>query len=257
MTEPDRLSPMPAANQIPAGEESQATTGAAGAPRNDGPEYGAMRSQFPKNYDPYQFGRAEEPVKPVQRGGDSTGQEMQNPFAMFGFGQDDQPGRQQGAAQSGQSGQPQQPNRYGPNQGYPGQYPGYGQQGYYPQSPDGRPLPGQPGYEPNYYHGIDLNDPRSNPLYGRWDTSAIVSFVFSLLGLPILPAILGAVSIWRSKTFHMKGRGFAIAAVVIDVILTVVWAWMLINGVTSADVYQMLGSQLYGVGGSGSDSLSA
>lgn len=83
MTEPDRLSPMPAANQIPAGEESQTTTGAAGAPRNDGPEYGAMRSQFPKNYDPYQFGHAEEPVKPVQNGGDSTGQEAQNPFAMF------------------------------------------------------------------------------------------------------------------------------------------------------------------------------
>lgn len=253
MTEPDRPSSIPAAGQKPAGSGARTTTGATDTPPAGGPEYGAMRSQFPANYDPYQFGHADEPAKPAQQSA-GDGRQEQNPFAMFGFGQDGTPGAQQGAPQpTGQA--PQQPYSAAPGRG--GQYPGYDPQEYYPQSPDGNPLPGQPGYVPNYYHGIDLNDPRSNPLYGRWDTSAIVSFVFALFGLPILPAILGAVSIWRSRKFHMKGRGFAIAAVVIDVIITVVWAWMLINGVTSADVYQMLGNELYGAGGGGSDSVSA
>lgn len=255
MSEADRPGQTaPQTQQTTGGYAESARTGQSGAP-----EYGAMRSQFPADYNPYPFGRDDDGNRNKRQAADasSSGQQVGNPQTAMPWAGGPQQGQWPGNAQPQYpSSQYQQPGQ-NPNQPY-GQYP-YGSQGAWPQQGgNGTPLPGQPGYQPRYFNGIDVNDPSSNPLYGRWDSSAIVSFVFALMGLPILPAILGAVSIWRDKTFHMKGRGFAIAAVVIDVLITVAWVWMLVNGVTSADVYQMIGNQLYGGGaGSGTDSLSA
>ena len=52
---------------------------------------------------------------------------------------------------------------------------GTGMQGQpYGQQPNGQP------HQPHYYHGIDLNDPNQNPLYGHWDSYAIISFILAL-----------------------------------------------------------------------------
>ena len=72
----------------------------------------------------------------------------------------------------------------------------------YGQQPNGQP------HQPHYYHGIDLNDPNQNPLYGHWDSYAIISFILALFfPVPVLSALMGAVAMWRTRTFHMKGRG--------------------------------------------------
>ncbi|MFK3576851.1 hypothetical protein OCH74_08330 [Bifidobacterium thermacidophilum] len=265
MSEADRPGQTASEPQQTSGESAGSAQSALTS-RSGAPEYGAMRSQFPADYNPYQFGRDDDDSGKNKRqdaNSSPAGQQggnTQPAMPWAGAPQQEQwPGsnQPQGPSQQYPSGQYTRQGPQNPNQPY-GPYP-YGPQGVWPQQGrNGTPLPGQPGYQPRYFNGIDVNDPASNPLYGRWDSSAIVSFVFALMGLPILPAILGAVSIWRDKTFHMKGRGFAIAAVIIDVIITVVWVWMLVKGITSADLYQMIGNQLYGGGsGSGTDSLSA
>ena len=44
------------------------------------------------------------------------------------------------------------------------------------------------------------NDPSQNPLYGHWDSYAIISFVFALfLPVPVIPAVMGAIAMWRTK----------------------------------------------------------
>ena len=133
-----------------------------------------------------------------------------------------------GAAQSQQAGQP------------------YGQQ------PNGQP------HQPHYYHGIDLNDPNQNPLYGHWDSYAIISFILALFfPVPVLSALMGAVAMLRTRTFHMKGFGLAVAAVVINVLYTIAVIWMAFNGYDAMSLYQEALQQLTGGTGSSSDSISA
>lgn len=137
-------------------------------------------------------------------------------------------GNNGGAAQSQQAGQP------------------YGQQ------PNGQP------HQPHYYHGIDLNDPNQNPLYGHWDSYAIISFILALFfPVPVLSALMGAVAMWRTRTFHMKGFGLAVAAVVINVLYTIAVIWMAFNGYDAMSLYQEALQQLTGGTGSSSDSISA
>ncbi|TPF85415.1 hypothetical protein BW13_11040 [Bifidobacterium sp. UTCIF-37] len=202
-------------------------------------DYGAMRSQFGPNYNPYLYG-APDP--------------------------DPKSGNGDGVQQNGQNMQP--PQGYPQNAAYnPYGYPG--QQGgpYNPYNPNGaNPYagnnPNRPadGHTPRYIYGIDVNDPNQNPLYGRWDSYAIIAFVFALIfSVPLLPAIMGVASLWRTKTFHMKGRGFAIAAIIINVITTGVQVWMWLNGISMNDLYAQL-LNAYGLGGgsgSSGDSLSA
>lgn len=116
---------------------------------------------------------------------------------------------------------------------------------------------GQP-HQPHYYHGIDLNDPNQNPLYGHWDSYAIISFILALFfPVPVLSALMGAVAMWRTRTFHMKGFGLAVAAVVINVLYTIAVIWMAFNGYDAMSLYQEALQQLTGGTGSSSDSISA
>ena len=141
-----------------------------------------------------------------------------------------------GAAQSQQAGQP-----YGQQPAWPGN-----------QQPNGQP------HQPHYYHGIDLNDPNQNPLYGHWDSYAIISFILALFfPVPVLSALMGAVAMWRTRTFHMKGFGLAVAAVVINVLYTIAVIWMAFNGYDATSLYQEALQQLTGGTGSSSDSISA
>lgn len=200
------------------------------------PEYGAMAGQFGANYNPYIYGAPD-----AQNKDQSAGQPP-----VTGVGP-----QQSGNAQYVGSGS-------NPNQQPYGQF---GQQNY--GNPFGWQNPanqmnGQHG-QPRYFNGINLDDPQSNPLYGHWDAYAIIAFVLALLfPVPVLSALLGFAAMWRTKTFHMKGYGFAVAAVVLNVIYTIAVIWMTINGVDpSALINSMLATLQGGGSSSGGDSISA
>ncbi|GAA6123353.1 hypothetical protein BPY_14610 [Bifidobacterium psychraerophilum] len=96
--------------------------------------------------------------------------------------------------------------------------------------------------QPRMLNGVNLDDPNQNPVYGRWDPYAIVAFIMTFLTLPVLPAILGGIAIYRTTVFHMKGRGLAIAAVVIAVIELIMMVVMVMMGITTNDLLSMMAS---------------
>lgn len=112
------------------------------------------------------------------------------------------------------------------------------------QGPDqGAMPPAQPGVNGQWQSGmpqmpyriepIDPNDPQRNPFYGRWDGWAVISFLMALfIPCPILPAVLGAISMRRTRVLHMKGRGLAIAAVVINILYSLVVFYCMAKGIT-------------------------
>ncbi|PAU69484.1 hypothetical protein B1400_0850 [Bifidobacterium italicum] len=184
--------------------------------------YGAMDNQFPPDYDPYIFGRPEsgetheqvereardEEIRLEQR---RAQQRRPNPMAMSPAAGYE---RSSGASRPGQNADPNAP--FGDRRNY---------------GADNR------GKLPRYVQGIDLDDPNQNVYYGRWDTSSIIAFALSLLlPVPFLPALLGAFGMYRTKLMRMKGFGFALAAVIINVIYSIAMIWMMINGVSTQDV---------------------
>ncbi|KFI58855.1 hypothetical protein [Bifidobacterium gallicum] len=218
-----------------------------------GLEYGAMSSQFPAGYNPYIYGAPEPPTEQqtldtndadarrtrnqqFQQGQQRLRDQQQaqqprhhyNPeFYPFGLPDDasnNQPTNQQGANPDSYR------NAYGP-----GMYMGPADQ---PNGPNGQ----QPG---RYRNGINLDDPNQNPVYGHWDAYSIIAFVFTLIfPCPVLPAIMGALAMWRTKTFHMKGFGFGVAALVINTIYTIAFFWMMANGVSPTDVLNQMNAML-------------
>ena len=212
------------------------------------PEYGAMSGQYGPNYNPYIYGAPEPDTKKDSaaaagdNGGAAQSQQAGQPYGQ----QPAWPGNQQaGGWPYAQGGQQSGPGAY------PGGYPGMQGQPY-GQQPNGQP------HQPHYYHGIDLNDPNQNPLYGHWDSYAIISFILALFfPVPVLSALMGAVAMWRTRTFHMKGFGLAVAAVVINVLYTIAVIWIAFNGYDAMSLYQEALQQLTGGTGSSSDSISA
>ncbi len=92
---------------------------------------------------------------------------------------------------------------------------------------------------------INPDDPRSNPLYGHWDPNAILGFIISLfMTFPIFGVFLGVISMRRTKRFHMKGYGLAVAAVVLGTIMCVIQIWMWATGTSLTDVLTMMGNAL-------------
>lgn len=152
-------------------------------------------------------------------------------FNPYGFGNPNGQGMPNGQNEQN-NGQPYgQP--YNPQAGFNGQQYGNGQYG-----PNGQPAD---GHTPRYIGRVDVNDPNQNPLYGHWDSNSIIAFIFALLlPLPIFPAIIGGIGMWRTKTFHMKGWGLALAAVIINVLYTIFYFWMMKNGVSSSDLYSQM-----------------
>ena len=188
------------------------------------PEYGAMAGQYP-GYDPYLYGKSE--------GEETNATSAQQPIWNAPNAQPAVNG------QSGLNGQVPMPNGQPVND-----QPANGQ--------PNNPYPNGPWQQQGQLQPINLDDPNQNPLYGRWDPYAIVAFVCSVaFSLPLLPALIGGLAIWRTKTFHMKGRGLAIAAVIINILTTILQIWMWVNGISVFDLYSQLYSSMYG-GGSGS-----
>lgn len=201
------------------------------------PQYGAMSGQYP-GYDPYLYGRPE-PEQPANGGDAAQNQAQQNP--MGGQPYAGQPtNAQNGQPYAGQQGQPYnpyaQPNQYNP----------YGNQ---PQSNMPR------------IQYLNPDDPAQNPFYGHWDSYAIVAFICSLVfSVPVLPAVIGGLSLVRTKRLHMKGRGLAIAAIIINVLTTLLQAYLLIRGIDVNDLYAQMFNMYSGGGnggGAGDGSISA
>lgn len=140
------------------------------------------------------------------------------------FGRDDQESEsnRSQANTSDNSTRPRGPAR-------PGQY-----------SPPGQ-VGGGTGHPRHLINGVDLDDPAQNPSYGHWDPYAIISFIMALfLPVPFLSAILGGISMYRTRILHMKGFGLALAAVIINVLFTLSWLWMISAGVSMDDLLQQM-----------------
>lgn len=184
------------------------------------PEYGAMSSQLPVGYDPYVYGAPEPEPQPA----DAVRQQN----TQYQTGQYPSNGQQPMPPYSANG----QQNPYGPN----------------PYDPNRYPQRGNMPYLPN----LDLNDPRQNPAYGHWDAYAIMSLVFAvLMPVPVLPALVGAISMWRTKKLHMKGHGLALAAVIINVLYTLAVIWLAMHGLSVADLYNEALQNMFGGAGSG------
>ena len=192
------------------------------------PEYGAMAGQYP-DYDPYLYGKSE---------GDET----------------DATSAQQQPAWNAPNAQPAVNGQPGFNGPAPNGQPVNGQpvNGQPANGQPNAPYPNVPWQQQGQLQPINLDDPNQNPLYGRWDPYAIVAFVCSVaFSLPLFPALIGGLAIWRTKTFHMKGRGLAIAAIIINILTTILQIWMWVNGISVFDLYSQLYSSAYGGGSSG------
>lgn len=192
------------------------------------PEYGAMANQYPAGYDPYVYGRPDAEPQPATA-----------------------------ALSGGPSAQPQPYAGHAAPDAGNGPYDPYRQQEQYGPAQDGWRTGGE---RPRPFGGIDMDDPRQNPLYGHWDFYAILSLVFALiLPVPVLPAVMGGVAMWRTRTFRMKGYGLALAAVIINVIYTLAVLWMTFNGLSATDLYQQMLDGMIGQGstGDGGTSVSA
>lgn len=189
------------------------------------PEYGAMSSQLPVGYDPYVYGAPEPEPQPADAVRQQNTQYQTGRYPSNG--QQPMPPYSANGQQNPYGANPYGPNPYDPNR--------------YPQR-------GNMPYLPN----LDLNDPRQNPAYGHWDAYAIMSLVFAvLMPVPVLPALVGAISMWRTKKLHMKGHGLALAAVIINVLYTLAVIWLAMHGLSVADLYNEALQNMFGGAGSG------
>ena len=188
------------------------------------PEYGALASQFPPDYDPYLYGRPDPPSAPENPDGSGVQGAVHGLHAP-GFLH---PGGAQSSGGAPHSGS-------NPPTGHP--------------VPTGQPVQaGQnaPGYQPRIVHGIDVNDPNQNPLYGRWDMYAIMSLAFAILMVPVLPTIMGAMAMWRTKTFHMRGFWLGLAAVIINIAASLFSMWLMSRGIAVDEVYDWMVTHIQG-----------
>jgi hypothetical protein len=105
-------------------------------------------------------------------------------------------------------------------QGYPAGQPGPYQPGY----PAGQTGPYQQGYPPSGAAPGPHDGTGAYPGPRKYDGFAIAGFIFSLLG-GLLGIVFGIIGIRRTRGGRAKGRGLAIAAVVIGSL------WLLLYGI--------------------------
>jgi hypothetical protein len=236
------------------------------------PSYGQMASQYGPNYNPYLFGgpspqqMGPNPQAAPQGQPNPNGNGQSAPQGQFGYGP------YQGMPPYGG---PAGPGPQGP-QGSQGQAPRGPQYGYGPWSPapqngmnngNGQnPNPnqnpygpyGQPPQNPYGYPSfgfvrINPDDPNQNPLYNHWDWISIVAFILSLswtfvfLSLPM--AFIGYN---RCKNLHMRGKGLAIAAIVLSIVNVIGMIVVMLNPSLLSGYSGLLGS--LGQAGAGAQS---
>ncbi|MFT8703819.1 DUF4190 domain-containing protein [Bifidobacterium aquikefiricola] len=209
-----------------------------GSVQNRQPQYGAMASQYP-GWNPYVYG-GPEPSQQEKTGDDTSQGQQQHQGAWAG---------------NPFAGSPQ---AVGGNDGLSGS-----------NSPDARQQASPSSASSPYgnagnvnrrhmYPTIDPNDPNQNPLYGRWDPYAVLSFVLALFfPFPFMPAIMGAISVYRTRFFHMKGKGLAIAAIVINLLYSALMVWMWFNHINANQLYQDIYDWIGSLAGTTGNSVSA
>lgn len=179
------------------------------------PEFGKRADQYP-GWDPYVYGKPEPPEK----------KETDN-------------SAEQGGQQVAQTPQIQQQSQ--------------SQQQPQPQSQQWQNAPSQQQL-PFGFRQVDPNDPAQNPYYGRWDSLAIFAFVLSLVQFPLLPLIFGFLAVRRTRILHTKGRGLAIAAIVLSVLEIVLSILLPLMGIdVTGMLLEYLGYVPAGTGGGTSD----
>lgn len=220
------------------------------------PEYGAMASQFPPQYNPYVYGKPDNDKPQNQNPQNQANSSMnsrngapnQQAGALFGNnmgGSYQGNPNNQGNIPYGSFGQT--PGGYGSNPNNP-----YGQ-----SYNNGQIMPGEPGYQPDIRDGVDMNDPNQNPLKGHWDSFAIISVILLFLPITFLPVITGGVSMWRTKKYHMKGFWLAAVCTVLGIIATVFEYWLMSKGINFGDFAQQLQNQYAPSTGGGNGSVNA
>ncbi|BDR54876.1 hypothetical protein KIMH_09870 [Bombiscardovia apis] len=149
----------------------------------------------------------------------------------------------------------QQVNGQNQGQGYqPYAQPGNMQQPPFQQASN----PGAANRGKHIINGIDLDDPQQNPAYGHWDPYAVLSLIMAIcFPIPLISAFMGAIAIHRTRTFHMKGFGLAVAAVVINLLYSLMILWMAMSGISVDDLYQQMMQVMPNTGGTGGDQISA
>ncbi|MFI5831855.1 DUF4190 domain-containing protein [Streptomyces sp. NPDC051578] len=121
---------------------------------------------------------------------------------------------------------PPQPPSHPEPYAQPGPYDQPGQPGPY-----GRPAPYQPG-QPGPYGG-----PQGwyAPPPQKTNVLAVVAFVMSIVcALPLVPLVLGIVALSQIRTRAEKGKGFAVAAIVIHAVTIAFYATFLALGLSGA-----------------------
>ncbi|WP_374775300.1 DUF4190 domain-containing protein [Streptomyces sp. NBC_01310] len=127
---------------------------------------------------------------------------------------------------------PSSPEPYPPS-GQPGQPGPYGQPGQ--PGPYGQPgQPGQPG-DPGQPYAGGPHGWHVPPQSQKTNTLAIVAFVMSIVcGLPLVPLILGIIALSQIRSRGEKGKGFAVAAIVIHCVTLALTAVLVVLGIAGA-----------------------
>jgi hypothetical protein len=199
--------PAPSGYEATSGGETTSGTGAAW-PAPGQPEQGAADptqaypAADPTQAYPTQASPAADPTQayPTSGGYPQPGYQQ----APYGQGSDPQSGQQPGQ-QPGQQGAYAQ-GGYGQGEQQPGAYPA----GAYPAG-GGYPGGGYPGapspYAPGQYPGP--------PPSASTDGVAIAALVTGILGMGVIPIVLGVIGLRRTKQKGTQGKGLAIAGIVL------------------------------------------
>ncbi|MFC0265407.1 DUF4190 domain-containing protein [Alloscardovia macacae] len=175
---------------------------------DNGKAYGRMRAEFP-GWDPYVYGKPEERKADDER---KARRGARNPFAP-----DAQPdsARQNAPVDSDE--------QNAQNQQAPGIQ-------FY--NMNGQPLPIQE---------FDPDDPKKNPLYGRWDFYAVLAFIGAFFSATApLALFFGILSLGRTRRLHMKGRALAIVALVLCAAQIGLYIYLMVTNTTEVEFARML-----------------
>lgn len=228
------------------------------SPGTDKPLYGQMLSRYP-GYNPYIFGGpdSQQPSKEDAGAKEGGGNPFSNAYgANNPSGENGNPGQgpQNFSSPSQNQGQYGQNPYYGYGQPFGGQQPPFGvpPQSPYQQTPYGfgygqNPQTAYPGKQEN----VNTADPKQNPYYGKIDGFAVISFVASILGIWLVSLPLGIFSLIRIKELRTRGKGLAIAAIVISCIYIVLDIVLFFVGITDQQIVSWLTQKLGGSSGSG------
>lgn len=183
----------------------------------DMPAYGRMASEFP-DWDPYVYGKPEQEQQPKPQVNNSP--VMRMPVVAIGSHNENAGQNQNGTPQADAAGHSDTQSNQAPQ--------------FYDRN-------GDPVNFPMHIEDFDPDDPRKNPVYGRWDVMAIVAFFLALFDYTaVLGLIFGIFSMIRTRKLHMKGFVFALLAVILSVVSLALLAYLIYTGTSSQEFIEQM-----------------